>query len=92
VDFLLGTSRLTNYDPVALPYPSLSLLIAAMHAETAGHEDVTFEMLYECFHNQFRTSSAAPVQIEGGGIGILRCTKDVLMGVRLFDLVLLIMY
>jgi origin recognition complex subunit 4 len=55
-----------------------------MHSDTAGHEVVSFEMLYECFYNQVRVSSAAPVQIEGGGIGMVKCTRDVLMSVSVF--------
>jgi origin recognition complex subunit 4 len=57
-----------------------------MHSDTAGHEVVTFEMLYECFYNQVRASSAAPVQIGGGGIGMVRCTREVLMSVSVVSL------
>lgn len=66
-------------DAYSLSYPSICLLIATMHAQTAGHEQVTFEMLYEMFREQLRASAAAPVQIEGGSIGMARCTREVLM-------------
>ncbi|KAI6151896.1 origin recognition complex subunit 4 C-terminus-domain-containing protein, partial [Pisolithus tinctorius] len=66
-------------DPCTLPYPSICLLIAAMHAQTAGHDQVTFEMLYDMFREQLRASAAAPIQIEGGSIGMARCTREVLM-------------
>ncbi|KIM67965.1 hypothetical protein SCLCIDRAFT_107104 [Scleroderma citrinum Foug A] len=58
-----------------LPYPSICLLIAAVHAQTAGHDVVTFEMLHEIFKEQLRASAAAPVQIEGGSIGMTKCTR-----------------
>ncbi|KAI0053529.1 hypothetical protein FA95DRAFT_1632062, partial [Auriscalpium vulgare] len=54
----------------ALPYPGICLLIAAVHAGTAGHESVTFEMLHESFRTQVRTSQSAPVQVDGGSIGM----------------------
>jgi origin recognition complex subunit 4 len=50
-----------------------------MHAHSAGHDMITFEMLYDAFREEFRASSAAPIQIEGGSIGMARCTRDVLM-------------
>ncbi|KAF9221994.1 hypothetical protein BS17DRAFT_784251 [Gyrodon lividus] len=62
-----------------LSYPSICLLIAAMHVHTAGHDVITFEMLYDAFREQFRASSAAPIQIKGGSIGMARCTREVLM-------------
>jgi len=64
-----------------LPYPSICLLIAAVHAQTAGHDAITFEMLHEAFKEQLRASAAAPVQIEGGSIGMTKCTRAVLMTV-----------
>ncbi|THH15502.1 hypothetical protein EW146_g4982 [Bondarzewia mesenterica] len=63
----------------SLSYPSICLLIATVHARTAGHDSVTFEMLYECFRIQVRTSLSAPVQIEGGGIGMVKCSRKVLL-------------
>ncbi|KAF9247072.1 origin recognition complex subunit 4 C-terminus-domain-containing protein [Melanogaster broomeanus] len=60
----------------ALSYPSICLLIAAMHVHTAGHDVITFEMLHDTFREQFRASSAAPIQIEGGSIGMARCTRE----------------
>ncbi|KAI5125006.1 hypothetical protein M0805_007430 [Coniferiporia weirii] len=64
-----------------LSYPSLSLLIAAHHTRTAGHDIFTFEMLYELFTIQVRTSSAAPVMLGGGGIGMANVGRRVMMGV-----------
>ncbi|KAI9064892.1 hypothetical protein FKP32DRAFT_1625126 [Trametes sanguinea] len=71
-----------------LPYPAICLLIAAVHAQTSGHDVFTFEMLHEAFKNQVRTSQSAPVQIEGGGIGMVRCSREVLFAAfeRLADL------
>lgn len=66
----------------ALPYPSICLLVAAMHAHSAGHDMITFEMLYDGFREEFRASAAAPIQIEGGSIGMAKCTREVLMRVR----------
>ncbi|THH28953.1 hypothetical protein EUX98_g5241 [Antrodiella citrinella] len=63
----------------AVTYPSMCLLIAAMHARTSGHDTFTFEMLYETFCDQVRTSHSAPVQVQGGGIGMVRCSREVLM-------------
>ena len=59
----------------------MCLLIAATHAQTSGHDVFTFEMLYEAFCDQVRTSQSAPVQVEGGGIGMVRCSREVLMAV-----------
>ncbi|KAH7914328.1 origin recognition complex subunit 4 C-terminus-domain-containing protein [Hygrophoropsis aurantiaca] len=53
-----------------LSYPSTCLLIAAIHADTAGHDTVNFEMLHDSFRDQFRASASAPVQVEGGSIGM----------------------
>ncbi|KAG9317687.1 hypothetical protein JVU11DRAFT_1899 [Chiua virens] len=61
-----------------LSYPSICLLVAAMHAHSAGHDMITFEMLYDAFREEFRISSAAPIQIEGGSIGMAKCTREVL--------------
>ncbi|KAG2367351.1 origin recognition complex subunit 4 C-terminus-domain-containing protein [Suillus spraguei] len=62
-----------------LPYPLICLLIAATHAHTAGHDAITFEMLYDAFREQYRASAAAPIQVAGGSIGMSRCTREVLM-------------
>ncbi|KAG5351316.1 hypothetical protein C0989_007017 [Termitomyces sp. Mn162] len=45
-----------------LPYPAICLLIASVHADTAGQSVFTFEMLYESFRDQVRASTSAPVQ------------------------------
>ncbi|KAN0132509.1 Origin recognition complex (ORC) subunit 4 C-terminus domain containing protein [Lactarius tabidus] len=62
-----------------LSYPAACLLIASVHADTAGHETVTFEMLHDSFQKQVRTSQSAPVQLGGNSIGMVRCSKEVLM-------------
>ncbi|KAF9055328.1 hypothetical protein BDZ89DRAFT_938335 [Hymenopellis radicata] len=53
-----------------MTYSSLCLLIAAMHSYSAGFSLVTFEMLYDYFRDQVRSSAAAPIQVNGGGIGM----------------------
>ncbi|KAK0468397.1 origin recognition complex subunit 4 C-terminus-domain-containing protein [Desarmillaria tabescens] len=62
-----------------LSYSAICLLIASVHAGTAGYSVVTFEMLHQYFRDQVRSSTAAPVQINGGSIGMVRCSRDVLM-------------
>lgn len=37
-------------------------------------------MLYNYFCDQVRASTSAPVQIDGGSIGMVRCSRQVLMG------------
>lgn len=70
---------------LALPYPAICLLIASVHIQTAGHDTFTFEMLHHLFRDQVRISIAAPVQIEGGGsIGMVKCSRQVMMGVRFY--------
>lgn len=59
----------------------MCLLIASVHSETAGHPLFTFEMLHDLFRAQVRASTLAPVQINGGSIGMVRCSTDVLMSV-----------
>ncbi|KZP33020.1 hypothetical protein FIBSPDRAFT_438666 [Athelia psychrophila] len=71
-------SRPTFHFLSGLPYPSICLLVAAMHARTAGQDIITFEMLHETFRDQLRSSTSAPVEVEGGGIGMVRCTREVL--------------
>ncbi|KAF7976255.1 hypothetical protein HWV62_7128 [Athelia sp. TMB] len=61
-----------------LPYPSLCLLVAAIHAHTAAQDIFTFEMLHKTFRDQLRSSQSAPVEVEGGGIGMIDCTRPVL--------------
>jgi len=58
-----------------------------MHAQTAGSDIITFEMLHECFRDQVKSSTSAPVQVQGGGIGMMRCSREVLMSVRHFIIV-----
>ncbi|KAI0677190.1 origin recognition complex subunit 4 C-terminus-domain-containing protein [Trametes maxima] len=86
----IGRQRCPSRFPAlnTLPYPAVCLLIAAVHAQTSGHDVFTFEMLHETFKNQVRTSQSAPVHIEGGGIGMVRCSRDVLFAAfeRLADL------
>ncbi|KAI0320816.1 origin recognition complex subunit 4 C-terminus-domain-containing protein [Amylostereum chailletii] len=63
----------------SLSYAAMCLLIAANHERTAGNDTVTFEMLYESFRTQLRTSLSAPVQVGGGSIGMVRCSREVLL-------------
>ena len=60
----------------------ICLLIASVHADVAGHQTFTFEMLFEKFREQLRASTSAPVQLNGGHIGMVKCTREVLMTVR----------
>ncbi|KAF8639810.1 hypothetical protein AX17_001069 [Amanita inopinata Kibby_2008] len=64
-----------------ISYPCICLLVAAVHWDTAGQPSFTFEMLYESFYNQLRASTSAPVQVNGGGIGMMRCSRGVMMSV-----------
>ncbi|RDX50318.1 hypothetical protein OH76DRAFT_1349165 [Lentinus brumalis] len=60
-----------RYPPLhTLPYPALCLLVAQVHAQTSGHDVFTFEMLHDAFKRQVRASQAAPVQLQGGGVGM----------------------
>ncbi|KAE9410552.1 hypothetical protein BT96DRAFT_969555 [Gymnopus androsaceus JB14] len=59
-------------------YPSLCLLIAFYQAEGDGYPALTFEMLHDYVRNAIRVSFSAPVQINGGGIGMTRCSRPVL--------------
>ncbi|PIL37477.1 hypothetical protein GSI_01171 [Ganoderma sinense ZZ0214-1] len=61
-----------------LPYPAVCLLIASVHASTSGHDTFTFEMLHDAFKTQVRTSQSAPVHVAGGGVGMVRCSREVL--------------
>lgn len=77
---LLGsTQSLRQF--LELNYPSLSLLIAAHHAQIAGQDAFSFEYLHDLFSTQVRASSAAPVMLGGGGIGMVNVGKRVLMAV-----------
>ncbi|KAJ7507842.1 origin recognition complex subunit 4 C-terminus-domain-containing protein [Mycena galericulata] len=58
-----------------LPYPSICLLIACLHAETAGHPTFTFEMLYEKVRDQIRISTSAPIEFRGRSIGMPKCPR-----------------
>ncbi|KAG5652457.1 hypothetical protein H0H81_004953 [Sphagnurus paluster] len=62
-----------------LPYPAVCLLIASIHADTSGQSNFTFEMLHEYFRDQVRASTSAPVQVNGGSIGMVRCSRAILM-------------
>ncbi|KAG7449177.1 uncharacterized protein BT62DRAFT_887898 [Guyanagaster necrorhizus] len=64
-----------------LPYSAICLLIASVHAGTAGYSVVTFDMLHEYFRDQVRSSTAAPVQINGGSIGM---TFETLVAAKIF--------
>jgi len=51
---------------------------------TSGHDLFTFEMLFTAFRNQLRASMVAPVQVNGGSVGMVRCSKAILLSVSLF--------
>ena len=57
----------------------MCLLIASVHADTAGHSTFTFETLFNYFQDQARASTSAPVQVNGGSIGMVRCTRQIFM-------------
>ncbi|KZT05526.1 uncharacterized protein LAESUDRAFT_655686 [Laetiporus sulphureus 93-53] len=78
LDSAAGIQRCPSRFPFlpALSYPALSLLVAAMHAQTSGHDAFTFEMLHESFRDQVRTSLSAPVQVDGGSVGMLQCSRN----------------
>ncbi|KAF5389101.1 hypothetical protein D9757_004916 [Collybiopsis confluens] len=61
-----------------LNYPSLCLLLAFYQAESDGYPALTFEMLNDYVRNAIRVSGVAPVQVNGGNIGMTRCTRPVL--------------
>ncbi|GJJ07473.1 hypothetical protein Clacol_001675 [Clathrus columnatus] len=63
-----------------LPYPHLSLLIAAMHTSVAGQEMFTFEMLYDKFTAQVRLTASAPVDSERGSINMPFIPRNILLG------------
>ncbi|KAF8165317.1 origin recognition complex subunit 4 C-terminus-domain-containing protein [Crassisporium funariophilum] len=79
-------SRLSHPGLSNLSYPSLCLLIASTHADTAGHTTFTFEMLFNNFRDQVRASTSAPVQVNGGSIGMVRCSRGMLMSVSIYPL------
>ncbi|KAJ3576191.1 hypothetical protein NP233_g584 [Leucocoprinus birnbaumii] len=72
-------SRPPLYDTLDFPYPALCLVISAVHSITSGHDTFTFEMLFSTFRNQVKASTAAPVQINGGSIGMVPCSRAVLL-------------
>lgn len=69
-----------------LPYPALCLLIASHHSDQKGHPVFNFEMLYEAFRVQLRASMAAPIQLNGTGIGMVKCSRSVMLSVSSFVL------
>jgi len=72
-------SRPRNLHLNRLSYPSMCLLIASIHINTHGQPNFTFEMLFDIFRDQVRAFSSAPVQVNGGSIGMVRCTREVLV-------------
>ncbi|KAJ3529850.1 hypothetical protein NMY22_g8824 [Coprinellus aureogranulatus] len=63
-----------------LSYPALCLLIASYHSDQKGHPIFNFEMLYEAFRVQLRASTAAPIQLNGTSIGMVKCSRSVMLG------------
>lgn len=66
-----------------MPYSSMCLLIAAMHIQLSGHDAFSFEMVHEIFRDQVRASTSAPVEVDGGSIGMINCSREVLRSVSL---------
>lgn len=58
------------------------LIIASNQVEITGHSTFSFEMLFEKFRDQVRASTAAPVQLNGSHVGMVKCTREVLLVVR----------
>jgi origin recognition complex subunit 4 len=59
------------------------LIIASSQVEITGHPTFSFEMLFEKFRDQVRASTSAPVQLNGGHVGMVKCTREVLLAVSL---------
>ena len=55
------------------------LIIASSQVEVTGHTTFSFEMLFEKFRDQVRASTAAPVQLNGSHVGMVKCTREVLL-------------
>ncbi|KAH6915790.1 origin recognition complex subunit 4 [Coprinopsis sp. MPI-PUGE-AT-0042] len=62
-----------------LSYPALCLLIASHRSNVSGHPVFTFEMLYETFKRQLKLSSAAPIQLNGTSIGMVKVSREIMM-------------
>ncbi|KAL1727530.1 origin recognition complex subunit 4 C-terminus-domain-containing protein, partial [Schizophyllum commune] len=63
-----------------LSYPALCLLVAWMHWDTIGHPEVNFEMLRKSFEDAWHTSNVMPVTVNGVSIGMMRCSKAIMLG------------
>ncbi|KIY49219.1 hypothetical protein FISHEDRAFT_41901 [Fistulina hepatica ATCC 64428] len=61
---------------LGLTYPAICLLVSWLHWDTSGHPIVNFEMLNDTFRTQVRMSQAAPVQVNGVSIGMIRCSRQ----------------
>ncbi|KAF9075868.1 origin recognition complex subunit 4 C-terminus-domain-containing protein [Rhodocollybia butyracea] len=68
-----------------LTYPSLCLLLAFYQAEHDGYDSLTFEMLYDYVRTAIRVTHTAPVQVNGGSIGMVRCSRPVLWAASAFE-------
>lgn len=68
---------------IGISYPAMCMLIATIHWQNKGHDIVTFEMLHSSFSDQQKVSTSAPVQVDGGSIGMVKCRREVLLGVSL---------
>ncbi|KAF5319018.1 hypothetical protein D9611_012651 [Ephemerocybe angulata] len=71
--------RTPHTDLHTLPYPALCLLIAGYQSGVKGHPVFTFEMLLEAFLSQVRASSAAPILLHGTSIGMVKCSRNVML-------------
>ena len=57
--------------------------IASVHTQTAGHDTLKCSISCSNVQGPGTISIAAPVQIEGGcSIGMVKCSRKVMMGVR----------
>ena len=67
-------------------------MVAAQRARLSGHELFNFEILYDLFRNEVRTSTAAPVLVGGTGIGMLGVGRSVLWIVSKFTSRLMLVF
>ncbi|KAF8323243.1 hypothetical protein DL93DRAFT_2050058 [Clavulina sp. PMI_390] len=59
-----------------LSFPSLALIVASFHVQTAGHDAFTFEHLHDVYARAARQSTSTNISLEGVLIGLPRLTRD----------------
>ncbi|KAF9514671.1 hypothetical protein BS47DRAFT_855847 [Hydnum rufescens UP504] len=59
-------------------YPCLSLMVAANHIHTGGHETLTFEHLFDTFSRATKQSSSVNVSLDGVSIGLQTLPREIL--------------